>query len=69
MATILLLTMVTVFYTALGRTTVPRDQRIPWMAMTLRDVATAVVAGFHELNRLHAQRWGSASPPPDDRMR
>lgn len=58
MATVALLVSVIAFYTALGRATLPPDRRVPWTAMTARDVALAVVAGVRELNRLHERRWG-----------
>ena len=59
MSTLLFVVLLVALYSSLGRATVCHGQRLPWTAMTLRGIAQAVVAGFHELNRLHEQRWGT----------
>jgi hypothetical protein len=64
-STLLFVVLLVALYSALGRATLPHGQRSPWTAMTLRGIAQAVVAGFHELNRLHEQRWGDSTRHSD----
>lgn len=58
MATLSLVILLVVFFVTLGRSGVPRDDRLPWAAMNLRDVVLAVVAGCRVLHHVHDRRWG-----------
>lgn len=58
MATLLLLLLLTAFFAALGRSAIPRDERLPWWTWTLRDLTANVVRGIRVLADVgERQRW------------
>lgn len=53
LATICFITLVVVFYAALGRNAMPRAERRPWTRWTVRDLLGNVIAGVRRLIQLH----------------
>lgn len=56
MATLLFLLLLTVFLAALGRSAIPRTERLPWWSWTVRDLTANVVRGEQVLVELDQRR-------------
>lgn len=52
-ATVCYVIVVLTFFAALGRSAIPRAERIPWVRWSLRDLLANVVAGARLLVDLH----------------
>lgn len=69
-ATLLFVVLLAAWLAALGRGSLPRRERLPWPAMTVSDLARAVLTGCTVLDRLNARRPLNPILEPDvDRQR